>query len=192
MKRMSDSRTQNRGGFTLVEMLAATIVISMLLTALVSISRASARQAKQANDLRLKFPSTTIVADQITRDVRNADGYAAVDGGVVLFGAISSDPATGNCTHQIARVTYAVRNVRGEKVLVRTEEQSRRPGHQRIVWIGTGGLSLSPVGSVDNEEVDLHLTGGLSPMPTAFRLELSGPDGDAIWSQRVRHHMEVR
>jgi prepilin-type N-terminal cleavage/methylation domain-containing protein len=189
---MLDGRSQNRSGFTLVEMLAATIVISMLLTALVSISRASARQAKQANDLRLKFPSTAIVADQITRDVRNADGYAAVDGGVILFGAISSDPATGNGTHQIARVTYAVRDVQGQQVLVRTEEQPRRPGHQRIVWIGTSGLSISPVGSVDNEEVDLNLTGGLSPMSMAFRVELSGSDGNAIWSQRVRHHMEVR
>lgn len=192
MKRTTDSRVQNRSGFTLVEMLAATIVISMLLTALVSISRASARQAKQANDLRLKFPSTAIAADQITRDVRNADGYAAVDGGVVLFGAISSDPATGNGTHQIARVTYAVQNVRGAKVLVRTEQQPRRPGHQRIVWIGTSGLSISPVGLVDNEDVDLNRTGGLSPMSAAFRLELSGSDGDPIWSQRIRHHMEVR
>lgn len=181
-----------RSGFTLIEMLAATVVLSMLLVALVGISRASARQARRADSLRTRFPSTGILEDQIVRDIRNADGFLPLNNGVTLFGAISSNPVTGAATHRLARVSYVVRRLRGLRVLVRIEQLERGAGHGRIVWIGTGGLVVSSIGVVTGQETDAQLTGGLSPMPTMLSVQLYGEDGNTIWSQRIRHHMEVR
>lgn len=180
-----------RRGFTLIEMLAATVVMSMLLIALANISRSSARQAQRADALRVQYPSTAIVADQITRDIRNADGYSEASGGITLFGAISTHPSTGYGTHRIAVVTYAVRDVRGVPVLFRTEQQPSGVGHQRIVWMETGGLSVSSSGPTV-PDADPNRTGGLTPLPATLNVELSNSNGDAIWSQRIRHHLEVR
>ena len=94
-----------RPGFTLVEMLAASVVIAMVMVVLVQIAHSSARQARRALALKSSHPSVTILGEQIERDVRNADGIATVPKGVVLFGAIATHPQTGESTHRLARVT---------------------------------------------------------------------------------------
>ena len=180
-----------RNGFTLIELLAATVVMSMLLAALVGISNATSRQARRAKEIQSRFPSASLVEAQVTRDIRNADGMQNLSNGVMLFGAIGSDP-TGQPTQQLAQVTYQIQNVRGLRVLLRTEQQGKGAGHRRIVWIGATAFAVSPIGMSIGQPPDARRTGGLSPMPTSVDVQLIGADGDSVFSSRVRHHREMQ
>ncbi len=182
----------SRFGFTLIEMIAATVVMGILLTALVGISRASMRQAKRARKLSERFPSTSILSEQIARDIRNADGYSTTDTGFLLFGAITTEPNTGRGTHQLARVAYSVQRLRGLRVLTRVEIATNGQRHQRIVWIGAGSASLQSAGVLSGQTIDVRLTGGLSPMPTIADVQILSEDGEPILIKRIRHHREVR
>lgn len=181
-----------RTALTLIEMIVATVVIALLLSALVGISRASMRQANRAEKLSQQFPATSILAEQIARDVRNADGYTPTNNGFALFGAIGTEANTGRGTHQLARVTYSVRRLRGLRVLLRIEQGAGNQSHQRVVWFGAGDAALQSVGVLSAETVDPRLTGGLSPMPTVANVQILSEDGETILDKRVRHHRELR
>ncbi|MFK7821664.1 MAG: type II secretion system protein [Planctomycetaceae bacterium] len=186
------SRLQGRRGFTLVEMLAAAIVISMLLAALVGFSHTTARQVKRAGRIRKQFPSTAILREQITRDVRNADGFTNLGSGVVLFGALASNPATGQGTHKLAQVTYRIDKVRGLNVLVRAEQSGQGGGHRRIVWMDAGSISFQPVGGQAVVGSKRGLNGALSPMSPAIDVSFFDADGTTILGERIRHHREIQ
>lgn len=180
-----------RCGFTLIEMLAATVVIAMLMVALAGISHATSRQARRAKKIRNQFPSAALVESQITHDIRNADGMQSLPNGVILFGAIGSDPA-GTPTQQLARVTYQIRNLRGLRVLIRTEQQARGLGHQRIVWMDVTSLSVNPVGMTIGNPQGAKLSGGLTPTPTSVDVQLLGSEGTSVFAKRIRHHREFQ
>lgn len=180
-----------RSGFTLVEMVAATIVIAMLFGVLSMFMRSVVGQRKRADDVRLKHPDTSVFEDQLVRDVRNASGWASDGSGLTLFGGLGTNPLTGQGTHQLARVGYSVQTIGGTGVLVRTEQAAQGPSHQRVVWFNAGGLTAStarPSGLTSTAQE----TGGLNPMPIELRVTLDGADGNPVLSRRIRHHEELR
>ncbi len=180
-----------RSGFTLVEMVAATIVIAMLFGVLSIFMRSVVGQRKRADAVRLKHPDTAVFEDQLVRDVRNANGWASDRSGLTLFGGLATNPLTGLGTHQLARVGYSVQTVGGTSVLVRTEQVVRGPSHQRVVWFNTSGLSAS-VARPSGLSPESHETGGLHPMPIELHVTLDGADGSTVLSRRVRHHEELQ
>ncbi len=181
-----------RGGFTLVELLAASVVLSMLLLVLVSVARTSRLQSARAADLSRRFPSTGLAGEHIERDLRNASGLQVTRDGVAMFGPISTDAGSGLQTLQPARVQYQVRRIGGHTVLLRSEQSGRGQNTNRIVWIGASALRVEPVEPAPPASLDVRATGGLSPMPASLRVRILDASGNAIWEQIIRHHREVR
>lgn len=180
-----------RNGFTLVEMVAAAVVIAMLFGVLSMFMKSVVGQRKRADAVRSQYPDTAIFADQLVRDIRNANGFAGGDSGLTLFGALGTNPLTGQGTHQLARVGYSIQQIGATGVLVRTEQQASGVSHQRIVWFNAGGLStvsVRPSRLLANPQE----TGGLAGMPVELLVSLEGVDGNAIWSRHIRHHEEVQ
>lgn len=188
MKKLRDG-TGKRSGFTLVEMVAASIILAMLMSVLVMVTRSGLRQAKRAEEIRASHPETSVLEDQIVRDLRNSDGFSPLVNGVTLFGALSTDPSTGRGTHQLVRVTYQVGDVAGLKVLVRTEQSSGGISHRRAVWMGADEFFVEPAGPP--LPADSQRTGGLSPMPSEMTVTLNA-NGRRVLNCRVAHHREFQ
>lgn len=180
-----------RSGFTLVEMVAATIIIAMLFGVLSMFMKTVVGQRKRANSVRARYPDTAVLEDLLVRDIRNANGFAASGSGLTLFGGLATNPLSGQGTHQLARVGYSIQNFGGTRVLVRTEQGSDSTSHQRVVWFNAGGFAAT-VGQSSGLAVSAQETGGLDPMPIDLQVSLQNIDGSTIWSRRVRHHEELR
>lgn len=190
LSRTRVDQVSSRSGFTLVELVAASLVMSMLLMVLVSVTRSGDRQSRRARALQRSHPSVSILKDQIVRDVRNADGMRITAAGVELFGALATDPGTGAGTHQPAYVAYVVRSAGSRRVLMRTERTPRGAERSQLAWMDCGGLQLSAAGSFVS--VTAAVSGSLPPIPEVVTVELFNSEGQAILQERIRHHREVR
>ena len=143
----SAPRLGTSGGFTLVELLLATALSAVLMSAVLSILAALSRDRVRLDKARA-VPATAPILDRIQWDIRNAVTMSELSQGLVLIGHGGIDPKILTPNGRLTRVTYRTINEGGSRALVREQaylDDPFRPQPWRgIVAVGVTDLTVSP------------------------------------------------
>ena len=130
-------------GLTLVELLAATAIAALVLSAvmgvLANLSRVEAVGARVSREASLEERLQELLA----RDVELADGCRATSTGLSLRGRSALDPGTLEVRHLASVVSYEVRRLAGKDWLVRVQDAAGRPRLTELVCPGVRSVSLN-------------------------------------------------
>ncbi len=161
----------------------------MMMIALMNVVWSATRDARELKKAEAARASVTLLADRLRSDFQNARGITIGNGGVVLHGYLSEDPATSDLTYLPATVQYQLTGSGKNRLLVRS---LNGPQGSKIepIWIGVGSLQIESLSDVDPEDrllVD-PAAGGLPPMPPSLRVTLTGRDGHLLWREVLHRH----
>lgn len=176
----------HRTGFTLIELIAASVLASMMMVVLMAVVWSASRdltriQADQTSD----FP-TTVMIDRIRADLRNARGMIATSQSLILHGFVARSPLNGQSDGTEGRVTYQIVTSGGRSKLVRAEGDQ-----QKVVWVGASQWTVESLETSDPEDSLLALpeAGGLPGIPSAFRITLRDETNRVLWREVIHHHV---
>ena len=174
---MTRRPTSARVGFTLLEMLAASVLTALLMAAVLLSLRGSLLTASEVARSR-QTASPELLREQLRRDLGNALTGSLGTGRITLWGPIATDARTRQPTLRPALVFYAVAGGR----LVR-EEQSPRSRQRDVAWDGVGRFTvLATREAVEPGPPDVR---GLRPLPPAMAVQLLDPQGQIILTERL-------
>lgn len=168
-------------GFTLIEVLVATVIGAILVVAVLGVLRNLLRKENMP-----QLPISSILAEQLRRDFSNARYFRRTARGVEISGPVSRS-AAGDLLWTPGSVAFEVRRVsEGETgVLTRrdsspSESRSRRAGE--LLWLGVGGIQVD---SFVLDESDLPISPqakaqGWQPLASSFELSLYDDRGN-LW-----------
>jgi prepilin-type N-terminal cleavage/methylation domain-containing protein len=170
-----------RRGFTLVEMMVATVVAAMLLAGAMGVVSGLARDHRRIS-ARVAQGDSRVLLEVLRRDLLSASAVLReVGGGVVLVGHGGVDGRTMTGTGRLARVRYRV----SKGVLVREQrylDDAIRPeGWGEVVMIGVRRFEVSGSGEAVRlgEEVGLRagVSGSVSRVPARVRVRIEYEGG---------------
>ena len=176
-----DRHDAGRSAYTLIELLAASVLTAILLAGVLLALRASLVETRTADLWDARLPGAQLLREQMRRDVGNATGAAMGAGSLTLFGPLATD-AAGQPTLRPATVTYAIRPISGRGVLIR-EERGRRT-RREAVWVGCSQLTAASM-VVEAAPPRAADTGGLPPISDAVRMLLTGADGQTLIDETI-------
>jgi len=127
-KRLENSRTKSRtqAAFTLIELVVAIALGTLLLTTLMGVLRRSFAEIRVAASDDPSKLGRVLLAEQLRRDLTNARRMTVGNNRFELEGFIHRDPVTLIATHRPAHVIYEVRQSEGQSLLVRIQSAGRR------------------------------------------------------------------
>ncbi len=191
-----------RGGLTLIELVLAMLLGTLLLVTLMGVLRRSFAETAWSTSSAAGRHSILMLEEQFRRDIIQSRRVRFSTNSIELIGFNHRDPMTLATTHLPARVVYAVRTHEdGSTALFRTQLATGNtgPGINAMsvtpVWNGAAELSVSTnrLGSLDPRDQDRSWGGlvGMSdeqPMPATLRIVLRDAMGASIWNQTIFHH----
>ncbi|MGB7325359.1 MAG: prepilin-type N-terminal cleavage/methylation domain-containing protein [Rubripirellula sp.] len=175
---MTRRPNHRRAAFTLIELVASAVLTAMMMAGLLGVVWSAVRESSELRKAEAdRFP-ITILADQLRLDFQNSRGMSAIAGGVVLHGFMGDGSLPG-------RVAYQIQVSQAGSVLMRTDARSAE-----IAWVGATAIEIDAIAIVQPGDGDLPIaeTGGLSPVPSVFRVTLRGRDGRVLFREVVNHH----
>ncbi len=184
--------SRGRRGVTLVEVLAATMLSVVLLTAINGILRSMQTQRKAlAGDTGAAEWRRSLV-DQLTWDVLNSRRIHVRANRVRLIGYAGRDAATGMPQHRPTEVVYHVFVEEGQSWLVREEsrldDRTNRNWTRELVAHDVGSIKLFRVDSTGDEH-DLEAGAAAQTEPFAIpghmRFVIGTGEGRELVSGRV-------
>jgi len=180
------------GAFTLIELLAASLLAAMLMAVIVGLVRTTHAQSRAAQRALAANPATSILTDQIRRDFVNARYWAVLPDQVRLSGYIAHDLRTRRQTFRRAEVTYAVVSNRQGSWLVREETQIDevigRRSQRDVVWHGVAGLDVAALDNSQFEPAAGAAPPGMTPVPSHLTVEIRGQSGKTVMYEDIVHH----
>lgn len=172
---MTRKRHHDRIGLTLIELVAALILASVMTVALLRIVTMVATETRQLRRDQADYVAAGMLADRLREDITNARSMrfdartlslAGFPGHLKVFGT----------------VYYETRSIGDRYVLLRREgNRSER------MWVGVGALAIQPL-EFDEEESRPTNINGLPPMPALLRVTFSDQTGRVLLSEVIRHH----
>ena len=155
--RCSPSHPSN-AGFTVIEMLVALALSSMLIIGLMSIVKLfGSYQAALSSDLKQNVWQTRL-QDQIRTDIINSREYRVTFKKLELIGYASKNFVTGKSELLPSNITYQIENFTEEKsCLIRSETHHASSG--RVVW--ESELMATGFASIQFERTEDWVSGGL-------------------------------
>jgi prepilin-type N-terminal cleavage/methylation domain-containing protein len=172
-----------RFGFTLVEMMLATVLAALLMAGVLTVVSGLSRDQRRMR-AKLADERPGLAVELIRRDLGNAMAMIrSADGnGIVLVGHCGIDRGTLSASGRLAKVTYRMRGRGAGAALVREQEylddEVRRERWGEVVLAGVRGFEMA-AGSNDGEVVRLGE-------------DLAGRVGDGGRAIRVPGRMLVR
>ena len=181
----------DRRGFTLIELIVALVLASLLTAALLRIVGTIALDNAQLRRERSDDLAAGLLADQLRIDLINARGMAFDDRTLLLSGFIGKSqlPAT---------VRYAQRQVGKHSVLI------RQANDQTLVcWVGFGRFVIVPQDEAEERVPGERLpgepdpaeatpmpdvAGGLPPIAGRLQVGMLDASGRLLFSEVVHHH----
>ena len=131
-----EHRTGSRHGFTLLELLAASILTALLMAAVLrSLQTSFAVSSAAESHTRA---SVQLLIEQIERDVMNARGLRSTQQQTTLAGSLATDPTFETTTLQRAVVVYRVQD--GQ--LLRIEQSSDGQTRTDVLWVGVAQFAM--------------------------------------------------
>lgn len=164
-RRCRTGASVRRAGFTVIEMLAAASLATMMVVlSLGVISSLSVRQRALATSDPHAWRS--ILIDQVRWEAMNAETLLELENGARLTGLVGTDWTTGQPTHRPASISYFVERRGDRNCLIRRETHLDEPAMQNaredLVCVGVSRFSLrSPLVArqVQQRAVPVPLTG---------------------------------
>ena len=170
-----------RGAFTLLELLAASILLAILMSATLLVLRASLAGAAAP-----VAPATSIepLREQLRLEIANARGAVAGLGVLSLTGHVATDPQTRQPTLGRGSVTY--RQV--GSLLIRESQSLGQPPVREVVWGGVGSFATSIAAEADATQPPTADALGLPPAPQSIFVVLTDAEGRAVLRANFFNH----
>ncbi len=179
-------------GVTLVEVLVATMLSVVLLTAIGGILRSMQTQRKALAGDTGEAEWRRSLVDQLTWDILNSRRIHVRANRVRLIGYAGRDPETGMPEHRPTEVVYQVVSEAGQSWLIREETRlDDRTNHnwtRELVAHDVGSIKLFRVDGTGDEH-DLEAGAAAQPdpftIPGHVRFVFTHPDGRELISGRA-------
>ncbi|MEO1524020.1 MAG: hypothetical protein AAFX06_01225 [Planctomycetota bacterium] len=164
-----------RTGLTLIELLAALILASVMTVALLRIVTLVATETRQLRREQADYVAAGVLADRLREDLINARGMQIERASISLVGFPGKQKAAGS-------VRYVTRSAGGTNVLIRVEGNRRER-----MWVGVGGLSIDSLEFDDDENRPARFA-GLPAIGSLLRVTFSDDGGRVLFREVIRHH----
>jgi prepilin-type N-terminal cleavage/methylation domain-containing protein len=154
-----------RRGFSLIEMLVATVLFAVLMWGVLAMLAGVSRDRRMINALNAAAPATG-TADLFQFDLANARSFSQSDDqSIVLIGVGGIDDATLVPNGRLVQVTYKIQSAASTKNLWRVQQYLDDPARpqvwQELVTANVSSFSVDPN------------PGPESPVPSRVRLRLA-------------------
>lgn len=192
-----------RNGFTLLEMVAAMVLMTILFAAITSLLRSFAEQERTLDQLASASPPTQLLADLVRRDLTNARFVHNDSKSLKLVGNLGQDAATKMSTGRLAEVTYRIERIQNHPWLVRREvslDVASGPGRAEPIWRGATSIKFTATMEPEYEETSIPAINiprglpsqptGMTPMPARVRFMVESEQEKPLVDLHVLHHWE--
>lgn len=184
-KRATTSRL--RWGFTLVELLAAILLTTLLTTSLMGVIRAMNQQRKLTTSEHALEGWKLQLRLRLLSDLSNARRMGVTDGRLTLLGYGSRDAEAGVATFRPCEVVYRLESLAGRNWLVREESplgsQTPTRTNPELAAYGIAHIRVTRLED-DGTEADVVLNqaqrGDLMAIPSRLRCSLLAEDGTPV------------
>ncbi len=181
---MRRQASMTRSAFTLLEVLLACVLASMLGLLVSSLMRSGLQESKLANQIRLPIASSWLLREQMEHDLANARAYSVTPDSVTLGGFLSRDAESGMLTQHLAIVSYRIVEKANRRVLERVEgipgPRGIQPTYSEVVWDGVGSLKAIPKALLMSGSVPVLpelQPFGMLPLTDGMMLQLTDLEG---------------
>jgi prepilin-type N-terminal cleavage/methylation domain-containing protein len=136
-----------RCGFTLIEVMLAFVLASMLSVVVIQLMRTTLLETRRIAARRQPSAETWMLRELLESDISNTRAYRVSKDMMILGGFLTSDLPTGAKTQQLSLVTYQLVR-RGERMALERAElpfhsQQSQP-RKEIVWYGVSRIVAFP------------------------------------------------
>ncbi len=169
-------RHQHRIGMTLVELVVALVLASLMMAALLRITTLVASQQRQVSREQLDSFAAGLFAERLREDLVNARGIVVTANSITLAGFVSDQRVE-------SRVQYETQSIAGRPVLLRRSENQTE-----VIWLDFGRFAFEQDEIIDGETPVPDGSGGLPPVPSSFRIAAWDQSGQVLFAEVVHHH----
>lgn len=175
---MKSPRPNRNDAFTLIEMIVALVLASLMMTGLLRIVSLVSIESNQLRGEHTDYVAAGMLADRMRADLINARGILASRESVDLAGYVTP-------LHLPGSIRYERQTIDSTQALV------RRAGSQsEICWISFGGFEFESYEEINDETPVPEMTGGLPAIPSRFRIAAYDANGRVLFSQVIQHHAD--
>jgi prepilin-type N-terminal cleavage/methylation domain-containing protein len=152
---------RRRRGFTLIEILLAVTIATLLMAAVLAVLGGVGRDQKRLTaDEKKSRPTATI--ELLRWDLTNAESITPIDSGVLLQGHGGIDPSSLEPNNRLTRVIYQIRRDRGGNSNLFREQRYlddpiRPQPWSDLVMRDVRGIGVSPGGNSKSPRVSVQL-----------------------------------
>ncbi|MEM6468519.1 MAG: prepilin-type N-terminal cleavage/methylation domain-containing protein [Planctomycetota bacterium] len=169
------SWSSGRQALTLIELIVALVLASLLMAALLRITTDIARETRQLQTERTDWGAAGLLEERMRLDLLNARGIRTGQNSMTLSGFVRPQ-------HVPSVIRYECFRRGDQSLLLRSVG-----GVNELCWIGCSSLLVESLEDAD-PETQSSAAAGLPPVPSALRFVLLDENGQAIVSARVDHH----
>lgn len=169
-------RGRDRCGMTMIELMAASVLASLLMVAVLGILLTMSAQRRALRTIATVAPWREQLLAQLRWDFTNARTMSWSAGELRLYGLGGRDFATASVTQRPSEVIYSIRRMTGKNWLLRSEidvdSRSNRNMRAELVCFGVERFDFRLLDR--DEEVPQRII----PVPRTFRMILHGETGN--------------
>jgi prepilin-type N-terminal cleavage/methylation domain-containing protein len=168
-----------RRGFTLLEVLAACVLASLLTMLVSRLMRNALLETREAQRVASPLAGSWLLRHQLDEDILHARAFAIGPQAITLGGYLARHPMSGLPTQRMAVVTYRIVEVDGRGLLRREELLFLPDGERRmraeVVWEGVRRMVAIPRAEMLSGEAFIYPeleSLGLQPLIAGVTLQL--------------------
>lgn len=191
------SKPKKRSGFTLLEVVATMVLMTMLFAALTSLLRSFSEQRRVLEKIGQSHPSTGPLEALLRRDLTNARFIRATPKVLAMVGNLASNRTTGSPAGGRAEVTYRIETIANNSWIVRKETQLDVLSSDRVVeepiWRGATGFQVTSLNTLFHDEFDEYTEPpppGMTELPERIAVIVVGENNQPLVRLSVVHHWE--
>jgi prepilin-type N-terminal cleavage/methylation domain-containing protein len=143
---MKVPKTHSRNGLTLLELLTALVLASLMMSGVVGVLRQMKQKSKQIDQLDLQPAWESRLVSLITHDLQNSRRISVNETSITLTGYMGRDFNTGQATHRPTQVRYFARQTEENAWLLREEQhidvRSTENTQTEVVCYDTRSLTI--------------------------------------------------
>ena len=177
-RQTTDRPRSTAAAFTLIEMIVALVLASLMMVGLLGIVASVSTQSTQLRREQFDDIAAGILADRLRNDLINARGIAAGTDTLTLSGYVSPQQVPG-------MIRYTQATIGTRRLLIR-----RAGGQRDVCWIDFGAFEFETYDEFDAETPVPDMTGGLLPMPSRFRIAGRDAQGRVLFDEVIDHHAD--
>lgn len=148
----------DRIAFTMVEVLAATILSALLSVAVLGVIAGMSNQKKALEATAKGLAWKRNFVEQLRWELAQSDSILINNNSLGISGQVRRNPDLGNPTHELATAYYQITSIAGQKWLIRDELKAGSPNERSLVACSIEGLSCAQI-DANGEELTIEASG---------------------------------